>query len=275
MIKITFLFLILIGLNSCQKETFQIKNLSGNTIIAVGHGGMGFTSTFPLNTYESILQCLTLGLDGTEIDIQLTKDNVLVAFHDEKLDDNTNLSGYVRDFTWHELQSAYYTNLPYLNYRIISMDQLFSSLPNAEDYRYVFDCKLIAGASDPSTYQTDFIEALVNIVSLFKLEQELYIESNSILFLTACKVQKPDYLYLFINSSFENALQQAIVLNLSGISIDNENISADQVLLSHAQHKIVSVWNVHYQPDNIDAIKKSVDIIQSDSPRNLYKLLNR
>ena len=46
---------------------------------------MGITSQFPINTFESINSALALGADGSEVDIQMTKDSVLVLFHNRKL----------------------------------------------------------------------------------------------------------------------------------------------------------------------------------------------
>ena len=75
--------------SSCQKEIFDINNLNGD-ILVIGHGGMGVSHSYPINTFESIMHCINLGTDGTEIDVQMTKDGVLVAFHDKELSNKTN-----------------------------------------------------------------------------------------------------------------------------------------------------------------------------------------
>lgn len=275
MMKFATLLFLLIFLNACQKEELELSNLNGSPIIALGHGGMGFTSTYPLNTFESFRQCLSLGLDGSEIDVQLTKDNVLVAFHDEKMEDKTNMTGYVHDYTWQELQDAYYTNLPYLDYRIVSLDQVFSSLSNPSDFQFVFDCKLNSGQSNNENYNNDFMDAIIAIVEKYKLKEELYVESTNEQFLAEFQERKPNYLYLISVSPFDFALQRAKALNLAGVSVDNKDITSEQVEIAHQANKKVSVWNVHYQSDNLSAIKKRVDIIQSDSPRSLLRLLKQ
>ena len=88
-----FLYILLIFLfPSCQKETFNINNLNGD-ILVMGHGGMGVSHAYPMNTFESIMHCINLGVDGTEIDVQMTKDGVLVAYHDKELSNKTNKCG--------------------------------------------------------------------------------------------------------------------------------------------------------------------------------------
>ena len=88
-----YISLLSILLFSCQVEDFELNNLNGNRIDALGHGGMGISNLYPSNSAESILNCLYLGATGTEIDIQMTSDGVLVLFHDEELI-YSSLSGY-------------------------------------------------------------------------------------------------------------------------------------------------------------------------------------
>lgn len=56
------------------------------------------------NTLEAYRAAFELGGDGNEIDIRATKDNVLVCFHDDMLDQQLEAYGDVSDYTWHELQ---------------------------------------------------------------------------------------------------------------------------------------------------------------------------
>ena len=114
---IAILLLILIA--SCSKENFEIDNLNGNKIEALGHAGMGYSSLYPINSAESILNALSIGADGSEIDVQLTKDNVLVAFHDENMGSSTKLEGLVRDHTWSEIENTTYKSTQYLPYSIV------------------------------------------------------------------------------------------------------------------------------------------------------------
>ena len=108
----------------------NILNLNNNRISALGHGGMGIGYTYPMNSFESILNCLNLGADGTEIDVQMTKDSVLVAFHDKSLEHSTNVSGQIFSKKWNEISDAVYKDPPYTNYRLITLDELFSNISN-------------------------------------------------------------------------------------------------------------------------------------------------
>lgn len=89
---IVFLLCLVVILFSCKKNELTIDNLDGK-IYALGHGGMGVGKTYPMNTFESIQKCFSHGADGTEIDVQLTKDSVLIAFRGKDLSDYTQLTG--------------------------------------------------------------------------------------------------------------------------------------------------------------------------------------
>ena len=45
-----------------------------------------------------------LGVDGIELDVQLTSDGHLVVIHDEKIDRTTNGTGYVKGFKLNEIK---------------------------------------------------------------------------------------------------------------------------------------------------------------------------
>lgn len=67
-----------------------------------GHrGAMDFA---PQNTIPSFLLAQDQGADGVELDVQLTKDGVLVVFHDARVDDLTDGRGPLAQLTWKEVR---------------------------------------------------------------------------------------------------------------------------------------------------------------------------
>ncbi|MBI3860630.1 MAG: hypothetical protein HY290_01900 [Planctomycetia bacterium] len=57
------------------------------------------------NTLEAYRASIELGADGNEIDIRVTRDGVLVCFHDDMLDQILDAFGDVGDYNWAELQT--------------------------------------------------------------------------------------------------------------------------------------------------------------------------
>ena len=69
----------------------------------VGH--RGWSAVAPENTLVSAKLAVQAGADGTEFDVQATRDGVVVLLHDKTLDRTTNGQGELSTKTWPELQS--------------------------------------------------------------------------------------------------------------------------------------------------------------------------
>jgi glycerophosphoryl diester phosphodiesterase len=270
--KITRLIFITLTLYSCQKEKFNILNLNGNRIMILGHGGMGISSNYPINSFESIVNTLYLGADGTELDIQMTKDSVLVAYHNEDLSSNTDLKGLINSQNWNDIRDGYYRSTPFLNYPVISLEQLFSSLENAQNFKFTFDCKLYTN-NNLNQFNESFTNAIIKIIEKYKLENNVFIESQSIDFLNLLKFKQPSYKLFIYPSSFEAGLNIALSNGFTGITISTKKISAEQIKIAHDNNLLIAIWSIHSKSDNKEAIKKNPDFIQTDRLKNLIKLL--
>lgn len=69
----------------------------------IGHRGVAALA--PENTMASFRLAKKLGIDWIEFDIQLTKDNGLVIFHDDTLERTTKSHGYIYNKTLNELKT--------------------------------------------------------------------------------------------------------------------------------------------------------------------------
>lgn len=84
------------------------------------YGHRGAMGTYPENTLLSFKQAILQGVDGLELDVQLTKDGEVVVIHDETLDRTTTGTGHIKDFTLAEIKQhsagANFAHLP--NYEV-------------------------------------------------------------------------------------------------------------------------------------------------------------
>ncbi|MDL2301942.1 glycerophosphodiester phosphodiesterase, partial [Lachnospiraceae bacterium OttesenSCG-928-D06] len=71
--------------------------------ILVG-GHRGCICQYQENTIPAMEQALSDGADYLEIDLQLTKDGVIVVYHDTELSLKTSLHGYVHEYTLADLK---------------------------------------------------------------------------------------------------------------------------------------------------------------------------
>ncbi len=88
-----------------------------------GHRGMSLQ--YPENTLEAFQAAAELGpsLGGIETDVQLSKDGVVMIFHDETLDRVTDTKGNLRDFTFEELRRV----------KIMRRDGTYAQIPTLEE----------------------------------------------------------------------------------------------------------------------------------------------
>lgn len=257
---------------SCRDTNFNIENINGNSITVMGHGGMGFSNLYPINTAESILKCINRGADGSEIDIQLTKDNILVAFHDPFLEASTDFTGRIRDYTWEELQKACYNVTPLHEYKLLRISELFIGLDNLNELCFTFDIKLYQDGNYDQ-YLEDYTDALVGLYDQFSIHNSVYVESQSEGFFNLLYSKDPQIELYFYAQDFESGMAMSTNIDLKGITISNGLINADQIAQAHAQGLFVTLWDVTTKGENIDAIHKSPDMIQTDKVKYLVKVL--
>ncbi|MEK3826967.1 MULTISPECIES: glycerophosphodiester phosphodiesterase [Paenibacillus] len=67
-------------------------------------GHRGAYSSAPENTLIGFQVAAQLGINGVELDIQLTKDNEVVVIHDETVDRTSDGRGWVKDYTLSEIK---------------------------------------------------------------------------------------------------------------------------------------------------------------------------
>ena len=73
------------------------------TVSIFAHRGASHQA--PENTLEAFQKAVDQGVDGIELDVQMTKDQVLVVAHDEQLERVSNGKGDLRDHTLQELRA--------------------------------------------------------------------------------------------------------------------------------------------------------------------------
>lgn len=99
------LFTILVGIclvAGCDNTENSIQPISNDKILIIAHRGAStFAPEHTMIAYEIAHQG---DVDYIEIDLQMTKDGVLVAMHDEKVDRTTDGTGFVKEYTLEELK---------------------------------------------------------------------------------------------------------------------------------------------------------------------------
>lgn len=102
----------------------------------------GSSGTHPENTLAAFQASAKLPIEGTEIDVHLTKDGEIVVIHDEKVNRTTNGKGYVKDMTLAELKKldcGSWFSEEWSGERIPTLDEVFEVL---QDTKQVLNIEL-------------------------------------------------------------------------------------------------------------------------------------
>lgn len=93
-------------------------------------GHRGASGHAPENTLPAFKLAADMGADGVELDIQQTKDGVIVICHDETIDRTSNGAGWLKDFTFDELRALDFSNgnAAYEGVKIPTMEEVFDLL---------------------------------------------------------------------------------------------------------------------------------------------------
>jgi glycerophosphoryl diester phosphodiesterase len=273
--RIYSILLFHVLLSSCGKQEYDIVNVNGNRIDVLGHGGMGYNSSFPLNSLESIDLALQSGANGTEMDVQLSKDSVLVLYHDELLETRTNGTGRIIEQNWEELTTVQYNRTAFDSYNLVAVSDVLNQLEPNKAYSLTFDCKSFPmNSSSTIAYSKSFARAIKAAYDEYNLYDEVIIEASSIQLIQELQQIDSTIRILYYPDNFDTGLQVATEMNLFGITISMHKITKAQIEGAHLNGLFVTIWQARTRKNNREAIKMNPDMIQSDKLKHLVNELN-
>ena len=94
--------------NRLEHLLTNLNDATNQQVMVISHRGDWRNA--PENSIQAIQNCIKMGVDMVEIDVQKTKDNQLVVIHDKTLDRTTTGKGLVREWTLDSLRTLYLKN---------------------------------------------------------------------------------------------------------------------------------------------------------------------
>lgn len=248
---------------SCKRDFQQVENLNGGKISVFGHAGLGNKSFYPINSLESLLGCMYAGADGTEIDVQMTKDSVLICFKDPALSPHTNCEGAISDLFYSDIQNCSNIFHPYNRYPLTTLKDFLKAVPSKSNYIYTLDCKLFAKESHVD-FLGKFARAIDTLAKEMSLTNNFHIEARNPDFLLLLKKINPAYKLFIYPDDFESGLALALQHGFYGITIHAHDISKEQIKKAHDNGIRIALWNLETKKQNLEAMRKNPDFIQTD-----------
>lgn len=262
-----FLIILFLFGSSCIKSDF-----SPNDAYIIGHGGMGISSMYPMNSLESFIKAMNEGADGVEIDVQMTKDGVLVAYHDEVLDDRSTAKGLIENYTWEELKIHKYTNYPYLDYSIVRLEDVLEEI---KIFKPIIILDIKKTYRDEEYYQSLFYRELSKFLINYKGYIQFIVESKNAKWLRYLKNDNEDIITLLYGLEFEKTKEEMYTYGLDGLALEWKTLEkVNKEEIKNAEY-VISTFNLHSLEQNKKALKRNIPYLQTENIKGLKQILNR
>ncbi len=243
-----------------------LKNRLSGRIVGAHQGGL-FSGHFP-NTMDAFQAALNSGADIVEMDLHLSKDGIVVVYHDDDLDTWTNCKGPVREKNYEELKNCQFR----LDHR--------AHIPRFEEVLQWSSGKIIV---DAEFKDFESIKPALELVKKYNSYSWTYFQtqSNKEKFVEAHGYDPKVALLYAVNNSEE--LDWALDQDDELLIIELNNNSRSQAFIDkiHAKNKIVTedAWHFSKLPKLQElfasackkAFKSNIDIVISNRPKNCLR----
>jgi len=265
----------------------NFKNSEGKDVIVVAHRGDWRNA--PENSIQAIENCIEMGVDMVELDVQKTKDNHLVIMHDKKINRTTTGEGLVSDWTLDSLKTLFLKNG-------LGNPERLHKVPTLEEALLTAKGRILVNLDKCYEYFDDAIKIIkktgtlnqVVIKGFYKTVEEVQndLGSNldSILFMPVLNLDRQKNSHKIIED-FQNQIKPVAVELI--FSKDSSSVINNLYEIKRKGSRIWvnSLWaslNAGYEDEiavkHTDSIygwylEKGVNIIQTDRPKLLLDYL--
>ena len=228
----------------------------------------GCSKDAPENTLYAFEKALESNTDYIELDVQLTKDEQLVVFHDEKLDRATHGKGKLCDYTYDELQelnviSKYVSEEEFPDARIPLLTDVFELVGDEK----LFNIEIKDHGNTALT-----VEKTVEAINEYDLASSCYVTSFSYSALKKVKQLDPNIKTgLIANVATTTAFMQ--MKNIDALSMNHLLVNATVVNNAHQNGKRIFVWTVNSKSEMEKMMALGVDNIITDCPDRASKVV--
>lgn len=289
-----FLFVLIISIYillqfSCFKKEKKARKIFKNGDFPLVFAHRGSSNLFPENTELAFIKSFEMGVDAFETDIRLTKDGKIITQHNEDIDETTDGTGKVIDYTFDEIKEFnfgyrfkdIYGNYPYAENRVkglypMEVSSLFEKF--GDSVVYSIDVK------DDGELGLKSAELLYKCVKEYKLEKNVIFSSFN--------EENLKYLRKISNGEIivSGSMKKTIDVVLSSyFGYDSfkkfdthammiprfEKLPLDTKYLIYKFHKhniAVCYWTINTEKEMRQLIKKKVDGIITDRVDLLLKI---
>ncbi|QNM14452.1 MULTISPECIES: glycerophosphodiester phosphodiesterase [Fusobacterium] len=231
----------------------------------------GFSGKYPENTMLAFEKAIAEGVDGIELDVQLTKDGEVVIIHDEKIDRTTDGEGYVVDYTYEEL-SKFDASYIYRG------KMGFNKIPTLREYfELVKDLDIITNI-ELKTGINEYLgieEKVWDLIQEFKLQDKIIISSFNHFSVMRMKKIAPNMKYGFLSEDW--IIDAGKYTHSHGIQCYHprfNNLIPEVIEELKSYGLEINTWTVNLESDMRYLISHKIDVIIGNYPDLAKKIIN-
>ena len=154
------------------------------------------TGEYQGNTLYAIKESLGDNVDGIEVDVRMSKDNVLFLYHGDTLEEYTNGHGTPENYTWSELSKLSYKD----NFAssIVSLEEFFDIVGNQK--------AIFLDIKHYKVFDQTLVDVLSSSIRKYHLQNKVFVESFNPVFLTKMRLSSRDIILMY--NFLENSIAE-------------------------------------------------------------------
>lgn len=246
------------------KTNFRLALFQNPTVMA--HRGL--SADAPENTLYAFSDAISVGADFIELDVQQTRDGVLVVMHDSNLKRTTGVNKDIWDVDYADIQNldaGSWFDPAYANARIPTLEETLQFV----DKRVKLNIEI-----KPTKHGSDTLEQdVAELITWYQYTDACYVTSFSYGSLKKVKEANPEirtgYLMSVAYGQFYS-LKYADAFSLNKVFVTSQVVNA-----AHQQGKQIFAWTVNSMSEVRSLCNLHVDSIITDDPVMVQNVISR
>lgn len=246
------------------KANFRLALFQNPTVMA--HRGL--SADAPENTLYAFSDAISVGADFIELDVQQTRDGVLVVMHDSNLKRTTGVNKDIWDVDYADIQNldaGSWFDPAYANARIPTLEETLQFV----DKRARLNIEV-----KPTKHGSDTLEQdVAELITQYQYTDACYVTSFSYSSLKKVKEVNPEirtgYLMSVAYGQFYS-LKYADAFSLNKVFVTSQVVNA-----AHQQGKQIFAWTVNSMSEVRSLCNLHVDSIITDDPVMVQNVISR